>query len=217
MAGNTSAEINAFRQKQESPTAGLESKFDELLSYLKGDDVGGTSGSLIQLGRRGIKDIKKGVKEFRGELPDLYTQFQGNVLSGRMTPEQAANAYLAASRGAGEIKGSVAKAGKLAGLQQGIPAAEDYARFRPFMDISAQQLLGKPLSDADYQNYVSAFQGMGITNPQDVAASFGKMLTTSRDYRANEVIFRPEVIEEKMLKSKTEESPAYQAFQTLLS
>lgn len=217
MADNRIAVMNAFGQKQESPTAGLESKFDELLSYLKGDDVGGTSGNLIQLGRQGIKNIKKGTKEFRGELPDLYTQFKGNVLSGRMTPEQAANAYLAASRGAGQIKGSVAKSGKLAGLQQGIPAAEDYARFRPFMDISAQQLLGKPLSDSDYQNYVSAFQGMGITNPQDVAASFGKMLTTSRDYRANEVIFRPEVIEEKMLKSKTEESPAYQAFQTLLS
>lgn len=217
MAGNTVAEMNAFRRREESPTAGLESKFDELLGYLKGDDVGGTSGSLIQLGRQAIKNTKKSTKEFRGELPDLFTQFQGDVLSGRMTPQQAANAYLAASRGAGEIKGSVAKSGQLAGLQQGIPAAEDYKRFRPFMDISSQQLLGKPLSDAEYQNYVSAFQGMGITNPQDVAASFGKMLTTSRDYRANEVIFRPEIIEEKMLKSKTKESPAYQAFQALLS
>ena len=47
------------------------------------------------------------------------------------------------------------------------------------------------MGDDEYNAYVGALQGMGITNPSDVAASFGKMLTTSDEYTNRMYRFKP--------------------------
>lgn len=179
-------------------------KFDELLrqqaeflDYLKGDDIGGgVSGSPIQLGRKTIKDIKEAGKEYRTELPALYQRMQEDVASGYMTPRQASTAYESAARGAGQIEGTIGKASKLAKMQGGVPLAEKYQRYFAPMQLASEQLIGQPLSQGELSNYVAAFQGMGLSpeNASDVMGTFGKMLTSSRKYRENEVIFRPEVV-----------------------
>lgn len=200
-------------------------KFDELLrqqaeflDYLKGDDIGGgVSGSPIQLGRKTIKDIKKAGKEYRtSELPDLFKRFQEDVASGYMTPRQASTAYESAARGAGQIEGTIQQARKLAKMQGGVPSAEKYQRYFAPMQLASEQLIGQPLSEGELKNYVAAFQGMGLSpeNASDVMGTFGKMLTSSRKYRENEVIFRPDVVAQALPK---QDKSASEAFQKLIN
>ena len=172
----------------------LSTKFDDLLTYLKGGEIGGVSGSPIQLGRSVIKDIKKGAKTYRTEeLPDLYNRYIKDVGAGRLTPSQASAAYEAAARGAGQIEGTVKKAGELADLLPGAPSAKQYERYTPFFQGTAQSMLGRTFTEPEIQNYISTFRGMGIKDPGDVSAAFGKLLTTSDEYQARQYRFKPEM------------------------
>lgn len=196
MAGNSPYEWSQYGQKddQTAQFSELTSKFDDLLKYLQGGDISGTSGNPIQIGRSVIKDIKKGEKQYRQEeLPDLYNRYVRDVGAGRLSPAQASTAYEAASRGAGQIEGAVKKAGQLADLLPGAPSAEQYARYTPLFQGSAQAMLGRTLSDPEIQNYVSTFRGMGIKDPGDVSAAFGKLLTTGDEYQARQYRFKPEM------------------------
>ncbi len=168
---------------------------EELLKYLKGDEYGGLGGGFnpAKYGVKAIKDIEKGTKQYKTEeLPDLLQRFQYDIAEGRLTPQQASTAYEAAARGAGQIEGTIQKASKLARTQAGVPSAEGYQRYTPFFQQTAQQMLGRTLSDPEVQNYVSSFQGLGVSNPADVAATFGKFLTTSDEYQARQYRFKPE-------------------------
>jgi len=187
-----------------APTSQSQSdKFDkfltqqeELLKYLKGDEYGGLGGGFnpAKYGVKAIKDIEKGTKEYgREELPDLFERFQLDIAEGRLTPQQASTAFEAASRGAGQIEGTIKKASKLARAQAGVPSAKQYERYTPFFQQTAQQMLGRTLSEPEIQNYVSSFQGLGISNPSDVATTFGKFLTTGDEYRMRQYRFKPDM------------------------
>lgn len=54
-------------------------------------------------------------------------------------------------------------------------------------------MLGRTFTEPEIQNYVSTFRGMGIKNPNDVSAAFGKMLTTSDEYLDRQYRFRPDM------------------------
>jgi hypothetical protein len=200
MAGTSIIDQERAFGRKEDPAeqfSTLSTKFDDLLNYLKGDDIGGASGSPLQLGRSAIKDIKKGITQYRKEeLPDLFNRFITDVTAGRLTPGQASSAYEDAARSANQIAGTTKRAGQLANLTAGMPSAEKYQRYLAPMQLASQQLTGKALSDEESKNYIAALQGMGVSpeNPSDVMGTFGKMFTTSRGYRENEVVFRPEVV-----------------------
>ena len=191
MAGGTWIKGQQRTSSSESPTAGLEAKFDEFLNYMRGDDItGGVSGSPIQLGRKALKDVQGAMATSKEELPDLFQSLGNKIATGRMSREEASNAFEMASRAVGG-KNTYKRADKLAGMTQGVAPASKYDPYRSFMNVSTEQMLGRQLSDPEFKNYVSAFQGMGITNPADVAASFGKMLTTSDEYKNRQFRFTP--------------------------
>lgn len=213
MSGIPVSDYFAFNQEKPSPTAGLETKIGELVSYLKGEDVnGGVSGSPIELGRQAIRDIRKGKKGFAAEeVPAYYNYLAQGIGQGRITPGEATESYVSAARGAGITKGVYEKAGELAELTQGLPKKESYERYKPFMELATQQMLGRQMSQPEYQSYVGAMQGMGITNPADVAASYGKMLSTSDEYLSKQYKFTPIGGAPKINRSGT------QAFQQMLN
>ena len=169
---------------------------EELLKYLKGDEYGGLGGGFnpAKYGVKAIKDTEKGTKEYKKkELPDLFERFQLDIAEGRLTPQQASTAYEAAARGAGQIEGTVKQSSKLARARAGVPSAKQYRRYTPFFQQTAQQMLGRTLSEPELQNYVSSFQGLGISNPNDVATTFGNFLTTGDEYRMRQYRFKPDM------------------------
>jgi hypothetical protein len=186
---------------RENPSGDQTEQFDkflaqqeELLNYLKGDEYGSLGGGFnpAKYGVKAIKDIEKGTKQYAAtELPDLFARFQSDIAEGRLTPEQGSTAYEAAARGAGQLEGTIQKASKLSQMEAGVPSAKKYQRYTPFFQQTAQQMLGRTLSDPEIQNYVSSFQGLGVSNPSDVAATFGKLLTTSDEYKSRQYRFKP--------------------------
>lgn len=212
MAG-ISARDQILFGRRDNPSAQfgqLSSRFDDLLSYLKGDDIGGVSGSPIQLGRSVIKDVKKGEKLYRREeLPDLFGRYVRDVGSGQLSPAEASAAYEAAARGAGQIKGTIRKAEKLARLTPGAPSEDLYARYTPFFQGTGQAMLGRTFSEPEIKNYVSTLRGMGIKDPGDVSAAFGKLLTTSDEYRTRQYRFKPT--------GPTPDTSAFQQFSDMLN
>lgn len=187
---------NTTETSQADQFAKLLEQQQQLIDAIKGEDsLGGLSGlNPAKYGVKAIKDIERTGKEYRTEeLPALYDRFLTDIAEGRLTRAQASSAYEAAARGAGQIKGTIEKASKLARAQAGVPSAKEYTRYTPFFQQTAQQMLGRTLSDPEIQNYVGAFQGMGISNPADVAATFGKYLTTSDEYKSRQYRFKPDM------------------------
>jgi hypothetical protein len=184
-SGSKSATSEDFSQ--------LSSKFDSLLNYLQGGDIGGVSGSPIQIGRKSIKDIQKAEKAGRKELPDYFQSLLEDVQYGSLSPSQAASAYESRARGLGEVEGVSKATSQLKRASIGAPSPEQYARYTPFFQTSAQQTLGRTLSDPELQNYVSTFRGLGVKDPAAVTAMFGKMLTTSDEYLDRQYRFKPEM------------------------
>lgn len=184
MAGNSVWEQIAFGRQKEDPSAGLAKSIADLTTYLKGDEAGVASSSPISLGRKAIRDIKKGRNQYAAtEIPDLFSRYQTDIQAGRLTPAEASAAYEAAARGAGVTSGVVKKAGELAAAMPGIPSKQLYERYVPFMQQSAQDLLGRQFSRPEIENYISSMQGLGVTNPLDVASTVGKLLTTGEEYQ----------------------------------
>lgn len=183
---------------------GLEDQFAKLLEQqaalteaIRGSDsyggLGGGAFNPARYGVKAIKDIEKTGKQYKTEqLPALYERYSTDVAEGRLTPAQASTAFESASRGAGDFsKEVIEKASKLSRAQAGVPSADKYTRYTPFFQQTAQQMLGRTLSDPEIQNYIGSFQGMGISNPADVAATFGKYLTTSDEYKNRQYRFKP--------------------------
>jgi hypothetical protein len=56
------------------------------------------------------------------------------------------------------------------------------------MQLNAQQLLGRNLSEGELNAYTEAFRGMGISKPADVSAAFGNMLLSTPEARSREVV-----------------------------
>lgn len=172
----------------------LSAKFEDLLNYLKGGDIEGVSGSPIQIGRSAIKQIKTGTKQYKQqELPDLFDRYVKDVSAGRLSPSQASAGYEAAARSANQIEGTVKRAGQLADLLPGAPSVQQYERYTPLLQGSAQAMLGRTLSEPEIENYVSTLRGMGIKDPGAVSAAIGKFLTTSDEYLDRQYRFRPEM------------------------
>lgn len=193
MSGIPVSDYFAFNQEKPSPTAGLEAKIGELISAYRGEDIdGGVSGSPIELGRQKLRGINKGIKGFAAEeVPAYYNYLAQGIGQGRIPKAEGIESYISAARGAGVTKGVYEKAGKLAELTEGVPQRESYERYKPYMQLATQQMLGRQMSQPEFQSYVGAMQGMGITNPNDVAASYGKMLSTSDEYTRRQYRFAP--------------------------
>lgn len=171
----------------------------QLIDAIKGEgEFGGLGGGKFNPARYGvkaIKDIEKTEKQYGKDVIEsglLFDRYLTDIAEGRLTPEQASSAYESAARGAGAFDQDTFKqASKLSRQAAGVPSAEKYTRYTPFFQQTAQQMLGRTLSDPEIQNYVGAFQGMGISNPADVAATFGKYLTTSDEYKNRQYRFKP--------------------------
>lgn len=172
----------------------------QLIDAIKGEgEFGGLGGGKFNPARYGIKAIKeieKSGKDFGKEAIDsgaLFDRYLTDIAEGRLTPDQASAAYESAARGSGRFgEETIKQASKLSRQAAGVPSPEKYTRYTPFFQQTAQQMLGRTLSDPEIQNYVGAFQGMGISNPADVAATFGKYLTTSDEYKSRQYRFKPE-------------------------
>lgn len=192
MSGISIADSIVMGRKPKDPNADVIASINDLKTAITGDLGSISSSSPINLGREALRDIRRSKKQYAAsEIPDLFQRYQQDVAYGRRTPAEAQAAYEAAAFGAGVTEGTVKKAGRLGAMQQGLPQAESYQKYRPFFDITSQQLLGRPMGDSEYNAYVGALQGMGITNPSDVASSFGKMLTTSDEYTNRLYRFKP--------------------------
>lgn len=197
MADNIYGAGNRGVVSQEDQFTKLLEQQQELISAIKGEDIyGGLGGGAFNPARYGvkaIKDIEKTGKQYETEqLPALFNRYLTDIAEGRLTPSQASTAFESASRGAGDFsKEVIEKASKLSRTQAGVPSADKYTRYTPFFQQTAQQMLGRTLSDPEIQNYIGSFQGMGISNPADVAATFGKYLTTSDEYKNRQYRFKP--------------------------
>jgi hypothetical protein len=157
-----------------------------------GSSAGGGSGSMlgIQAGRKALKDIAKGYKNFgKKDVKDLYGTLQSQIERGAISSDLAAEEYLNAAKFAG-VKNAFSTAETLATKKQGFVDPSKYERYTPFMQLNAEQLLGRNLSDTELKNYTEAFRGMGISKPADVSAAFGNMLLSTPEARSREVVVR---------------------------
>lgn len=128
-------------------------------------------------------------------LPDILQSITNQVARGQLTPEEARYSYLDLVKSTGsDLSKGLIEAEKLSNLSMGFAPAESYNRYKPAASLAFEQLLGRNIGDAEFQNYVSAAQGLGITKGPDFQAFLGETLLSSPEYKAQAVIFDPKKV-----------------------
>lgn len=157
-------------------------------SFGTGSSAGAGSMLGIQAGRKALQDITKGYGRFgKQDAADLFGTLESQIRRGAISTDLAAEEYLNAAR-FGNVKNAFSKAEKLATMDQGFVDPSKYQRYQPFMQLNAQQLFGRNLSEGELNAYTEAFRGMGISKPADVSAAFGNMLLSTPEARSREVV-----------------------------
>lgn len=173
----------------------LSGQISDLSNYILGNKTKFGSGvprDPVDIARGEIADLYNVRGQTKKALPEIWQSYLNRVRRNDLGPDEAASAYLDLARASGgDLKQAYQKSEKLRREPAGFTPTERYDRYKPALSLATEQLLGRKLSDQEFKNYVSAFQGMGISNPQDVSSAFGEMLLSSPEYKSQAVIFDP--------------------------
>ena len=180
--------------EDKSSMPGITSEhFENLTNALRasssGLGSGGGGGSMLGLraAEKGLKDISSVYRKFGKNIGDVESYLTGAVQRGTMAPELAGQSFLSAAMFS-NAKNPFKTAEKLETMEQGFVDPKKYERYQPFMQLNAEQLLGRNLSESEVKKYTEAFRGMGISKPADVSAAFGNMLMTTPEARSREIV-----------------------------
>jgi hypothetical protein len=180
--------------KDKSSMPGITSEhFENLTNALRasssGLGSGGGGGSMlgIRTTEKGLGDISSVYRKFGKNIGDYESYLTGAVQRGTMAPELAGQSFLSAAMFS-NAKNPFKTAEKLETMEQGFVDPKKYERYQPFMQLNAEQLLGRNLSENEVKEYTEAFRGMGISKPADVSAAFGNMLMTTPEARSREIV-----------------------------
>lgn len=179
-------------------------QFENLTNALRassaglGSGGGGGGGSMLglQAARKGLGDISSVYRRFGKNIGDYGSYLESAVQRGTMAPELAEQSYLSAAMFS-NAKNPFKEAERLGTIEQGFVDPKKYERYQPFMQLNAEQLLGRNLSENEVKKYTEAFRGMGISKPADVSAAFGNMLMTTPEARSREVVVDKDLFKDK--------------------
>jgi hypothetical protein len=151
--------------------------------------------SFKDITRGEIADVFKQTKATRKDLPYIFESFLNQVNRGSFDPSEARYAYLDLARSAGvKPRQAYKQADILGSTPMGFASAANYDRYKPAAALAFDQLLGRPIGEQEFKNYVSAAQGLGITKGADFQAFLGETLLSSPEYKSKEVVFNPEKV-----------------------
>lgn len=185
-----------YGTKEEDPISSLSSKFDELSKRLLGEDV--ENYDLVpkkpsDIARQDISLTREQIAETKKALPSIFESYLNRIKTQSLSPEEAAESFFNLSRATGgDIVNAYKRADRLRSQSPGTVAATSYERYKPAASLAISQLLGRPLGEQEYKNYVSAAQGLGISKGPDFQAFMGKSILSSPEYRSQAVVFDPE-------------------------
>lgn len=133
--------------------------------------------------------------ESKKALKDVFQSLINDITRGQLNPEQARYSYLDLVRSTGgNLSKGLRKSEQLANTPMGFASAESYNRYKPAASLAYEQLLGRNISDPEYQNLVSAAQGLGISKGPDFQAFVGETLLSSPEYKSQAVVFNPKKV-----------------------
>jgi hypothetical protein len=149
--------------------------------------AGGGSMLGIQAGRKALTDISKGYRQFGKDIEGYGSYLGKAVQRGTMSPELAEQSYLNAARFA-NTKDPFTKAEELGSMAEGFVDPAKYEKFKPFMQLTAKDMLGRQFSGDEMSSYIEAARGLGISKGQDFAAFLGNTVLTSPEARSRAVV-----------------------------
>jgi hypothetical protein len=154
-----------------------------------GSSSDSSSGSMlgIRAGQKALTDVAQGYQNFGKDIKGYESYLSRAVQRGTMAPELAEQSYLNAAR-FGNVKDPYTKAEKLGSMAEGFVDPAKYEKFKPFMQLTAKDLLGRQLSGDEMTNYIEAARGLGISKGQDFAAFLGNTVLTSPEARSRAVV-----------------------------
>ena len=164
-------------------------QFQDLINEVRSSSAGSGGGSMlgIQAGRKALGDVSSVYRQFGKNIGDYGSYLESAVQRGTMAPDLAEQSYLSAAMFS-NAKNPFKEAERLGTMEQGFVDPKKYERYQPFMQLNAEQLLGRNLSESEVKKYTEAFRGMGISKPADVSAAFGNMLMTTPEARSREIV-----------------------------
>jgi len=164
-------------------------QFQDLINEVRSSSADSGGGSMlgIQAGRKALGDISSAYRQFGKNIGDYGSYLESAVQRGTMAPELAEQSYLSAAMFS-NAKNPFKEAERLGTMEQGFVDPKKYERYQPFMQLNAEQLLGRNLTESEVKKYTEAFRGMGISKPADVSAAFGNMLMTTPEARSREIV-----------------------------
>lgn len=187
-----------YRYGSSNPYEELSEKIDNLTRSFSGqtEEFGGpVPRSFKDITRGEILDVFRQKQATRKELPSIFESFLNQVNRGSMDPAEARYAYLNLARASGAKPGEAYKQADILGsTPMGFTPAENYERYKPAARLAAKTLLGRDYSDAEFQNLVSAAQGLGISKGADFQDFLGRTILASPEYKSQAVIFDPEKV-----------------------
>jgi hypothetical protein len=173
-------------------------QFQDLINEVRSSSAGSGGGSMlgIQAGKKALGDVSSVYRQFGKNIGDYGSYLESAVQRGTMAPDLAEQSYLSAAMFS-NAKNPFKEAERLGTMEQGFVDPKKYERYQPFMQLNAEQLLGRNLSESEVKKYTEAFRGMGISKPADVSAAFGNMLMTTPEARSREVVFSKGLFDKK--------------------
>jgi hypothetical protein len=165
-------------------------------AFGSGSSSGAGSMLGIQAGKKALGEIASTYRKFGKNIGDYESYLSSAVQRGTMAPELAGQSYLSAAMFS-NAKNPFEGAERLGTMEEGFVDPKKYEKYQPFMQLNAQQLLGRNLSNDEITNYTEAFRGMGVYKPADVSALFGNMLLTTPEARSREVVVSKGLFDKK--------------------
>jgi hypothetical protein len=198
MADNVVSQGWSYKGDETTTLDALSQQVDDINKFLRGksaEEGGFVSRNPMQITRGEIADVYKSRKATREALPDIFESYLGRISREGLAPDEAAQSYLDISRASGgKLSEAIKLSDKLRQQAPGMVAAERYDRYKPAASLAFSQLLGRPLGEQEYKNYVSAAQGLGISKGPDFQAFLGEALLSSPEYKSQAVIFDPDKV-----------------------
>lgn len=190
---------NSYRfwdnSNKEDDLSQLSETVSNLDKYVRGvdADIGGpVPKKPSDIARQEIALSRKQAEQTKKALPSIFESYLNRIKTGSFSPEEAAESFFNLSRAVG---GKIPQAYKQADILRqkplGLVSAQTYDRYKPAASLAYEQLLGRPLSDQEFQKYTSAAQGLGITKGPDFQAFLGETLLSTPEYKSQAVVFDP--------------------------
>jgi hypothetical protein len=173
-------------------------QFQDLINEVRSSSADSGGGSMlgIQAGRKALGDISSAYRQFGKNIGDYGSYLESAVQRGTMAPELAEQSYLSAAMFS-NAKKPFEEAARLGTMEQGFVDPKKYEKFKPFMQLTAKDMLGRQFTGDEMAGYIEAARGLGISKGQDFAAFLGNTVLTSPEARNREVVVDRNLFKDK--------------------